>query len=177
MIHVSFCPHSTATSPPPQTLGLRSSLELRLASHSALAIVFQLECVFSAPVGRETMVRSLNRVLNFNPPTRPGLSSAAGQCDLHTCSAPLQLKAGLHNNGFRKTHAHAARKRQRETLLSFLRPAFVLSPPGSHPWGIVQSISCQCLPEEITEGILAYKFRVNRQGWKRIEEWRRGQQI
>lgn len=39
-----------------QTLGLRSSLELRLANHPALAIVFQLEYVFSAPVGPETMV-------------------------------------------------------------------------------------------------------------------------
>ncbi|XP_056280183.1 nephrocystin-4 isoform X2 [Pseudoliparis swirei] len=47
---------SSATSTLPQTLGLRSSLELRLANHRALAIVFQLECVFSAPIGRETML-------------------------------------------------------------------------------------------------------------------------
>ncbi|KAG8002845.1 Nephrocystin-4 [Nibea albiflora] len=40
----------------PQTLGLRSSLELRLTNHRALAIVFQLEFVFSAPIGRETML-------------------------------------------------------------------------------------------------------------------------
>ncbi|XP_041655501.1 nephrocystin-4 [Cheilinus undulatus] len=40
----------------PQTLGLRSSLELRLANHHALAIVFQLEYVFSAPIGPETML-------------------------------------------------------------------------------------------------------------------------
>ncbi|CAJ1055521.1 nephrocystin-4 [Xyrichtys novacula] len=40
----------------PQTLGLRSSLELRLANHNALAIVFQLEYVFSAPIGPETML-------------------------------------------------------------------------------------------------------------------------
>ncbi|XP_065817624.1 nephrocystin-4-like isoform X2 [Labrus bergylta] len=39
-----------------QTLGLRSSLELRLANHHALAIVFQLEYVFSAPIGPETML-------------------------------------------------------------------------------------------------------------------------
>ncbi|TMS16692.1 Nephrocystin-4 [Larimichthys crocea] len=37
-------------------LGLRSSLELRLTNHRALAIVFQLEFVFSAPIGRETML-------------------------------------------------------------------------------------------------------------------------
>ncbi|XP_034552451.1 nephrocystin-4 [Notolabrus celidotus] len=40
----------------PETLGLRSSLELRLANHHALAIVFQLEYVFSAPIGPETML-------------------------------------------------------------------------------------------------------------------------
>uniref|UniRef100_A0A1A8R147 Nephronophthisis 4 n=1 Tax=Nothobranchius rachovii TaxID=451742 RepID=A0A1A8R147_9TELE len=45
-----------AASSPPQTLGLRSSLELRLANNQALAIVFQLEYVFSAPIGRETML-------------------------------------------------------------------------------------------------------------------------
>lgn len=48
---------SSSASPLPQMLGLRSSLELRLANHHALAVVFQLECVFSAPIGRETMVR------------------------------------------------------------------------------------------------------------------------
>ncbi|XP_075882230.1 nephrocystin-4 [Nelusetta ayraudi] len=47
---------SSSASPLPQTLGLRSSLELRLANHHALAVVFQLECVFSAPIGRETML-------------------------------------------------------------------------------------------------------------------------
>uniref|UniRef100_A0A8C9X5S1 Nephrocystin 4 n=1 Tax=Sander lucioperca TaxID=283035 RepID=A0A8C9X5S1_SANLU len=47
---------SSATSSLPQTLGLRSSLELRLTNHQALAVVFQLECVFSAPIGRETML-------------------------------------------------------------------------------------------------------------------------
>lgn len=53
--------------------------------------------------------------------------------------------------------------------LLFILP-FVLSPPGSHPWGIVQSISYQRLPKEITGGILGYKFCVNRrEGWK---EWR-----
>ncbi|XP_008278421.1 nephrocystin-4 [Stegastes partitus] len=40
----------------PQTLGLRSSLELRLTKHQALAVVFQLEYVFSAPIGRDTML-------------------------------------------------------------------------------------------------------------------------
>ncbi|XP_034731405.1 nephrocystin-4 isoform X2 [Etheostoma cragini] len=47
---------SSATSSLPQTLGLRSSLELRLTNHQALAVVFQLEYVFSAPIGRETML-------------------------------------------------------------------------------------------------------------------------
>ncbi|XP_028265660.1 nephrocystin-4 [Parambassis ranga] len=47
---------STATSPLPQMLGLRSSLELQLTNHRALAIIFQLEYVFSAPVGRDTML-------------------------------------------------------------------------------------------------------------------------
>ncbi|XP_035511725.1 nephrocystin-4 [Morone saxatilis] len=47
---------SSLTSSLPQTLGLRSSLELRLSNHPALAIVFQLEFVFSAPIGRETML-------------------------------------------------------------------------------------------------------------------------
>ncbi|CAG6021161.1 unnamed protein product [Menidia menidia] len=46
---------SSATSSFSQMLGLRSSLELRLVNHPTLAIVFQLEYVFSAPVGRETM--------------------------------------------------------------------------------------------------------------------------
>ncbi|XP_074538441.1 nephrocystin-4 [Halichoeres trimaculatus] len=45
-----------SSSTTPQTLGLRSSLELRLANHPALAIVFQLEYVFSAPIGPETML-------------------------------------------------------------------------------------------------------------------------
>lgn len=40
-----------------QMLELRSSLELRLANHRAMAIVFQLEYVFSAPIGQEMMVR------------------------------------------------------------------------------------------------------------------------
>ncbi|GAA6223460.1 nephrocystin-4 isoform X1 [Lates japonicus] len=40
----------------PQILGLRSSLELKLTNHQALAVVFQLEYVFSAPIGRETML-------------------------------------------------------------------------------------------------------------------------
>ncbi|XP_019944234.2 nephrocystin-4 isoform X2 [Paralichthys olivaceus] len=47
---------STAPSPPPQILGLRSNLELQMTNHPALAIVFQLEHVFSAPIGRETML-------------------------------------------------------------------------------------------------------------------------
>ncbi|KAM4562311.1 nephrocystin-4 [Odontesthes bonariensis] len=47
---------SSAASSLSQMLGLRSSLELRLANHQALAIVFQLEYVFSAPIGRETML-------------------------------------------------------------------------------------------------------------------------
>ncbi|XP_040922087.1 nephrocystin-4 [Toxotes jaculatrix] len=47
---------SSTTSSPPQILGLRSSLELKMTNHQALAIVFQLEYVFSAPVGRETML-------------------------------------------------------------------------------------------------------------------------
>ncbi|XP_053281847.1 nephrocystin-4 [Pleuronectes platessa] len=46
----------SATSPLPQILGLRSSLELKMTNHQALAIVFQLEHVFSAPIGRETML-------------------------------------------------------------------------------------------------------------------------
>ncbi|XP_010766710.1 nephrocystin-4-like, partial [Notothenia coriiceps] len=51
----SLVKDSSTTSPPPQMLGLRSSLELKLTNHQALAIVFQLEFVFSAPIGRETM--------------------------------------------------------------------------------------------------------------------------
>ncbi|XP_029292047.1 nephrocystin-4 isoform X2 [Cottoperca gobio] len=47
---------SSATSSLPQMLGLRSSLELRMTNHQALAIVFQLEFVFTAPIGRETML-------------------------------------------------------------------------------------------------------------------------
>ncbi|XP_076022240.1 nephrocystin-4 [Genypterus blacodes] len=39
-----------------QFLGLRSNLELKLIDHKALAIIFQLEYVFSAPIGRETML-------------------------------------------------------------------------------------------------------------------------
>ncbi|KAK2851127.1 hypothetical protein Q5P01_007403 [Channa striata] len=47
---------SSATSGLPQILCLRSSLELKLTNHQASAIVFQLEYVFSAPIGRETML-------------------------------------------------------------------------------------------------------------------------
>ncbi|XP_061760784.1 nephrocystin-4 isoform X2 [Nerophis ophidion] len=39
-----------------QTLGLRSNLELRLFNHQAIAVIFELEYVFSAPIGRETML-------------------------------------------------------------------------------------------------------------------------
>ncbi|KAM8864014.1 nephrocystin-4 isoform 2-T2 [Spinachia spinachia] len=46
----------SATSTLPHMLGLRGSLELKLTNHHALAIVFQLEWVFSAPMGRETML-------------------------------------------------------------------------------------------------------------------------
>ncbi|XP_026189192.1 nephrocystin-4 isoform X1 [Mastacembelus armatus] len=47
---------SSATSSPSEVLCLRSSLELKLANHHGLAIVFQLEYVFSAPIGPETML-------------------------------------------------------------------------------------------------------------------------
>ncbi|XP_034027801.1 nephrocystin-4 [Thalassophryne amazonica] len=47
---------SSALSPVPQMLGLRSNLELKLINHRALAVVFQLEYVFSAPIGRDTML-------------------------------------------------------------------------------------------------------------------------
>ncbi|XP_034446098.1 nephrocystin-4 isoform X1 [Hippoglossus hippoglossus] len=47
---------SSAPSPLPQILGLRSSLELKMTNHQAMSIVFQLEHVFSAPIGRETML-------------------------------------------------------------------------------------------------------------------------
>ncbi|XP_028309710.1 nephrocystin-4 isoform X2 [Gouania willdenowi] len=40
----------------PQKLGLRSSLELKLPNHPALAIVLQLEYVFSGPIGKQTML-------------------------------------------------------------------------------------------------------------------------
>uniref|UniRef100_A0A3Q4HZB7 Nephrocystin 4 n=1 Tax=Neolamprologus brichardi TaxID=32507 RepID=A0A3Q4HZB7_NEOBR len=52
---VSLCFFFSSTSSQPQILGLRSSLELRLTNHQALAIIFQLEYVFSTPIGRETM--------------------------------------------------------------------------------------------------------------------------
>ncbi|KAM7404388.1 hypothetical protein PAMP_011736 [Pampus punctatissimus] len=51
----SLTKDSSATSSLPQTLGLRSNLDLRLTNHQALAVIFQLEYVFSAPIGRETM--------------------------------------------------------------------------------------------------------------------------
>ncbi|XP_068161997.1 LOW QUALITY PROTEIN: nephrocystin-4 [Antennarius striatus] len=44
---------SLTTSNLPQKLGLRSSLELNLTNHRAFAIIFQLEFVFSAPIGQE----------------------------------------------------------------------------------------------------------------------------
>ncbi|XP_061701017.1 nephrocystin-4 isoform X2 [Syngnathoides biaculeatus] len=47
---------SSAASSVPQTLGLRSNLEVRLINHQSIAVVFQLEYVFSAPIGRETML-------------------------------------------------------------------------------------------------------------------------
>ncbi|KAF3696625.1 Nephrocystin-4 [Channa argus] len=47
---------SSATSALPQVLCLRSSLELKLTNHETLAIVFQLEYVFSAPIGRESVL-------------------------------------------------------------------------------------------------------------------------
>uniref|UniRef100_A0A3B4G272 Nephrocystin 4 n=1 Tax=Pundamilia nyererei TaxID=303518 RepID=A0A3B4G272_9CICH len=53
---VSLCFFFSSTSSLPQILGLRSSLELRLTNHQALAIIFQLEYVFSTPIGRETML-------------------------------------------------------------------------------------------------------------------------
>lgn len=42
-----------------QALGLRSSLDLRLANHRAMAIAFQLEYVFSVPIGQELTVSVL----------------------------------------------------------------------------------------------------------------------
>lgn len=65
-----------------QTLGLRSSLELRLANHRAIAVVFQLEYVFSAPFGQELMVSVLtegaqNLILAVN--ACPSLKLASGQ--------------------------------------------------------------------------------------------------
>ncbi|XP_055079137.1 nephrocystin-4-like [Periophthalmus magnuspinnatus] len=39
-----------------QKLALRSSLQLSLLHHPAVAIIFQLEYVFSAPIGKETML-------------------------------------------------------------------------------------------------------------------------
>lgn len=62
---------SSATSPFPQTLGLRSRLELSLPDHRAVAVIFQLECVFSAPIGRETMVRDLGGSAKPNANLQP----------------------------------------------------------------------------------------------------------
>ncbi|XP_013875853.1 nephrocystin-4 isoform X2 [Austrofundulus limnaeus] len=45
---------SSGASSPGQMLGLRSSLELKLANNQGLAIAFQLEYAFSAPIGRGT---------------------------------------------------------------------------------------------------------------------------
>ncbi|XP_057716671.1 nephrocystin-4 isoform X7 [Corythoichthys intestinalis] len=44
---------------PPPALGLRSNLELMLINHRAVAVVFQLEYVFSAPFGQETMLSAM----------------------------------------------------------------------------------------------------------------------
>ncbi|XP_037135657.1 nephrocystin-4 isoform X1 [Syngnathus acus] len=54
--HNSQTKDSSAGSLAPQTLGLRSNLEIRLINHQAIAVVFQLEYVFSAPIVRETML-------------------------------------------------------------------------------------------------------------------------
>lgn len=62
---VSLCFFFSSTSSLPQILGLRSSLELRLTNHQALAIIFQLEYVFSTPIGRETMVREKQKHMDF----------------------------------------------------------------------------------------------------------------
>lgn len=73
---------SSSSSSDLQTLGLRSSLELRLANHRAIAIVFQLEYVFSAPFGQELMVSVLtegaqNFILAVN--ACPSLKLGSGQ--------------------------------------------------------------------------------------------------
>uniref|UniRef100_A0A665TCW4 Nephrocystin 4 n=2 Tax=Echeneis naucrates TaxID=173247 RepID=A0A665TCW4_ECHNA len=47
---------SSAAEERAQVLGLRSSLELKMTNHQALAVVFQLEYVFAVPAGRETML-------------------------------------------------------------------------------------------------------------------------
>lgn len=62
---VSLCFFFSSTSSLPQILSLRSSLELRLTNHQALAIIFQLEYVFSTPIGRETMVREMQKHTDF----------------------------------------------------------------------------------------------------------------
>lgn len=61
---------SSAGSSLPQVLGLRSSLQLKMINHQALAVVFQLEYVFSAPVGRETMVRETHKNTNTHIKSR-----------------------------------------------------------------------------------------------------------
>ncbi|XP_058498816.1 nephrocystin-4 isoform X1 [Solea solea] len=53
---ITLVKDSSAASSPSDMLSLRSSLELKLTNHQALAVVFQLEYVFSAPIGRETML-------------------------------------------------------------------------------------------------------------------------
>lgn len=65
---------SSAASSLPQTLCLRSSLEIKLISHQALAIVFQLEYVFSTPIGRETTVNWTHTN------TRPAVPSSSPLC-------------------------------------------------------------------------------------------------
>lgn len=151
-----FLLFSSTTSSLAQTLHLRSSLELRLANHQAMAIVFQLEYVFSAPIGQEMMVRSRdwgeNLILVLNAGSR--LNSFPWQPKMSFKVALLLWNPKAQNTIDVERHAHMHAYTETHTLLSSPHPAFVLSPPGSYPRTIIPSISCQGLPEEITKGIL-----------------------
>lgn len=145
--HFSRLPHtstslcfvfSSGAASPPQMLGLRSSLELKLANDQGLAIAFQLEYVFSAPIGRETTVRGMfilhsEFILNPNPGLKSNSRQTGEQPESLLCINFCNFFVGGKKLSSTQTNLPQTVcnfcKIPAQSLFSFLLSACVLPPP------------------------------------------------
>uniref|UniRef100_A0A3B4BGB8 Uncharacterized protein n=1 Tax=Periophthalmus magnuspinnatus TaxID=409849 RepID=A0A3B4BGB8_9GOBI len=110
---LSVCLCSRAVS---QKLALRSSLQLSLLHHPAVAIIFQLEYVFSAPIGKETMVTAFLQSLRWGEwsPFHPSSELREGEIRL-----ALQGGAKPNPHNVMVYRAHSDQESVEKDILSF----------------------------------------------------------